>query len=73
MLIKFIIKRKNAKKKKKKKKRRKEKITKKYFRLFNIAHLFLTKKASMTLSVTSYNFLRYFSSDAFINTEQIVK
>ena len=72
--MKFIIKRKNAKKKKKKKKkRRKEKITKKFFRLFNIAHLFLTKKASMTLSVTSYNFLRYFSSDAFINSEQIVK
>ena len=32
------------KKKKKKKKKKKEKITKNFFRLFNLAHLFLTKK-----------------------------
>ena len=31
-------------KKKKKKKKKKEKITKNFFRLFNLAHLFLTKK-----------------------------
>ena len=31
-------------KKKKKKKKNKEKINKNFFRLFNLAHLFLTKK-----------------------------
>ena len=48
------------KKKKKRKKKRKEKIIKKFFQSFNLAHLFLTKKAPLTLSVTSYDFVELF-------------
>ena len=40
--------------------KKKKKITKTFFHLFNLVHLYLIKEAPLTLSVTSYDFLSYF-------------